>query len=103
MNWRSDDVVRDFLRVSIKGFKTVPSLAQVFLSVMEVRGEDDLDELLDGAERDPAIMRAVRFARDAYGNQDTQQHIVLAKKAAPKAPIRLRGRQDQKRGTDGKA
>jgi hypothetical protein len=92
MNWRSDDVVRTLLHDSVREYKSVQSLAQVMVSVMQVR-QEPIETFLDGAERDPAVMRALQMARSAFENLEVQQTIVFPRRAAPKIPIRsVRGR-----------
>jgi hypothetical protein len=102
MDFRSDDDVRGLLADAIQEFKTVRSLAQVFLSVLERRSDTELEEWLDGAERRPEVKKALDQARAAYDTQGEQQ-ILVGRRQVPEAS-RKAALSDRlkRRGSDGK-
>lgn len=72
----TDEVVRNLIEESTQDIKTIRSLAQVFLSIMEVQGITDLRDYLGEDMCRPEVLQALEIAKAAYSNQGIQSVVL---------------------------
>ena len=86
----TDEVVSNLIAGSIKEVHNIRSLAQVFLSVMEVRGITDLREFIGEEMARPEILQALEIAKANLMHQGTQTIILRSPEQRKEGPLARR-------------